>query len=890
MPIPPLLIDRNRAEPLTTQLMDQLRDAIRHGRIPVGSRLPSSRRLSQQLYVARNTVVRAYEALTIEGYAESRSASGVFATLPPAPSPATAPADAVAGQATAAGREMPAPKALPPAPAPAQPGHRLAFDFVPGRPRASLFPVKVWRRLIQGALAYGGSAGFTQGADPCGLPALRQAVAGHLAFSRGIVVDPAQVLIISGVREGVGIAARLFVSPGDRVLVEDPCHQGAAVALEAAGARLEGVPVDEAGLDTALLPEGRSPLLYLTPSHQYPTGHVMSLARRHELIAWARRNGCHLLEDDSDSDFHYEGSPLPAIAGLAPDCCIHLGSFSRSLGAGLRIGYMVVPPRLVGPVRDAQAVLGNRNAWLDQVVLADFIKSGSFAAHLTRCRAEYRDSRDALLRALRQHFGDVHVSGQRNGLHVHWQLPAGVPEAPRLEGLARQCRIGVYPLAAAGVHLTPARAGLARRGLVLGYATMLPGQIEQAVARLSDVIDDTLDVQPRFVDELLRNAPPPPRAGVMDQHGPRRAQPAPRHFHQPALRTALSRRSQSGHDASNPSDAPVRTIRGIYRYPIKGLSPQSVPGIDLEVGQPFPFDRIFALARPGVPIDVDEPAWAKKGLFVMLMLDEALAQVQTRLDIDSLRLEVRRQGEPVLVADLQSPSGRAEVEAFFRTLVPRMEAPPRLVRSTHGHFMDKPDSVVSLINLATVRSLQQQWGQPVNPLRFRANFYIDGVKPWEEFDWIGSDILLGDALLRVDRRNGRCSATNVNPATGVRDMDIPGALRADFGHKDLGVYLIVRKAGKVVVGDPVSVPQFGPGTDSPPPAPPPAPASPFEPGVHRYICRGCYHVYDESLGAASSGIRPGTAFADIPVTWRCPDCGGERALFRSYGGEPLATG
>lgn len=187
--------------------------------------------------------------------------------------------------------------------------------------------------------------------------------------------------------------------------------------------------------------------------------------------------------------------------------------------------------------------------------------------------------------------------------------------------------------------------------------------------------------------------------------------------------------------------------------------------------------------------------------------------------------------------------------------------------------MDKPDSVVSCINLATVRSLEERWGVALDPLRFRANFYIDGAKPWEEFEWVGSDIMLGDVLFRVDRRNGRCGATNVNPATGARDLDIPGSLRASFGHKDLGIYLVVRNGGKVVVGDQVTVPELKGAAD--------ARAAPSAPrGTGTFICRGCYFIYDESKGAA--GLPPGTLFAQIDAAWRCPDCGTDKAKFRPY--------
>jgi GntR family transcriptional regulator / MocR family aminotransferase len=318
-------------------------------------------------------------------------------------------------------------------------------------------------------------------------------------------------------------------------------------------------------------------------------------------------------------------------------------------------------------------------------------------------------------------------------------------------------------------------------------------------------------------------------------------------------------------------------VRNIYRYPIKGLSAQPLSTIAVETGQPFPKDRIFALARPEAPIDPLAPKWAKKGSFVMLMLDEALARVTTTLDVETYDFTVQRGDAQLLKADLHDEKQRIEVEEFFHALVPSLKASPRLVHAPGGHFMDKPDNVLSLINLATVRSLEEHWGFSIDPLRFRANFYIDDARPWEEFDWIGSDIMLGDALFRVDRRNGRCGATNVNPLTGNRDLDIPGSLRATLGHKDLGVYLVTRKGGTVAIGDDLKAPRSGLHQDhaltgvSAPIA-----------GACRFICRGCYFIYEEAQGLRRLNIQAGTSFADIPADWLCPDCGTQKENFRPH--------
>lgn len=318
-------------------------------------------------------------------------------------------------------------------------------------------------------------------------------------------------------------------------------------------------------------------------------------------------------------------------------------------------------------------------------------------------------------------------------------------------------------------------------------------------------------------------------------------------------------------------------VTRIYRYPVKGLSAQPLRGIRLEAGRPFPFDRIFALSRSNAKVDPYNPQWAKKGLFVMLMLEEALATVRTHLDVDTMRLAITDpDGTPLMSADLDTPEGRQDVETFIERLVPTLHGRPTMVRSKDGHFMDKPDNVLSLINLATLRSLEERWGYHLDPLRFRANLYIDGARPWEEFDWIGGTLQVNDTVLRVDRRNGRCGATNVNLVTGRRDLELPTALRAAFGHKDLGVYLITERSGTVVVGDVVRTPDQALGA-------PVKVDKLSDEMTHRFICQGCYYIYDEAVGVPAVGIAPGTQMAALPMGWRCPDCGTDIGKFKAYG-------
>lgn len=850
-------------------MVDQIRDAIRCARLAPGTRLPSSRRLSDQLMVSRNTVVRAYDLLLMEGVVESRPASGVYVAEQLARQPVPATQEFSDGGLQV---RMPLPPRRGRGQRALQPAHnRLLFDFFPGRPSAELFPLKTWRRLLQANLSHGGATGLTQRGDPAGLPSLRTAIANHLAASRGIVADPARIVIVSGVQEGLAIAARLFLTRGALGVIEDPCYQGAASAFEASGAEVASVPVDRDGLLADRLPDRTASLLYLTPSHQYPTGGTLSAGRRSAIIAWARRHGCYVIEDDYDCDIRYEGSHLPPIAALAPDCTIYLGTFSRTLGSGLRIGYMVVPGPIAEAVRSEKGVLGVGNAWLEQATLADFFRTGSYSAHLLRLRTHYKENRDCLVEALRRNFGDVVVDGDLGGLHLVWYPPPGVPDAATVEATALRARVGVYSLQSAAVHVHTATP-LIGRAILLGYAALSRKQIEKGIARLSDAIDDAIDDPD--TDMAAYFSQQSPAVAVLPPSSSRTL--APRLRQRPALRTVRPARALSARTIAR-GTASMPVLKNIYRYPIKGLSAQPLARVELEAKKPLPHDRIFALVRPGAPFDASDPKWGKKGLFVMLMLEEALARVRTTLDVETMRLTIAQDNQQLLTADLNDAAARTRVEEFFWQLVPALRGAPTLVRAQNGHFMDKPDNVISLINLATVRSLEEQWGYSIDPLRFRANFYIDGAKPWEEFDWVGSDIRIGDGLFRVDRRNGRCGATNVNPETARRDLDLPASLRAAFGHKELGVYLVAREGAQVVVGDTVSAPMRT-GVSSV------ARSLALHRPVSRqlFICGGCYFIYDPSAGLPDQSIPAGTSFSSIPSNWRCPDCGTDKTTFRPH--------
>ena len=242
-------------------------------------------------------------------------------------------------------------------------------------------------------------------------------------------------------------------------------------------------------------------------------------------------------------------------------------------------------------------------------------------------------------------------------------------------------------------------------------------------------------------------------------------------------------------------------IERIYRYPVKGLSAEPLAAVSVAQGEGLPLDRMFALARPETAFEPARPAWLAKRHFLMLMRDERLAELETAYDHASRRLRIARAGRAVLDADTGSEAGRASIERFFAAfMADSLPALPRLVQAPGHMFTDNPTPYVSLINLATVREIGAKLGRCLDPLRFRANLYVDDLAPWAEFDWLGKELAAGEVRFACAERLDRCAATNVDPATGARDLNIPLALRQTWGHIDCGVLLAVRRGGRLEPG------------------------------------------------------------------------------------------
>ena len=498
---PPTLVrlDPRGGAALHRQIYDSLRDAVVAGRLAAGSRVPATRVLAAELGVSRNTVTTAIEQLRAEGYVEARSRSGVFVarTLPEVvqrvvPSRRPAAPRAVRGEApgpslSGRGAELAALRAAP--------GYRPASEraFRAGFPALDAFPWAIWSRLVARRLRGGMRAIGGYGA-PLGHGPLREAIAASVAASRGATCAAEQVVVTSGAQQALDLAARLLVGPGDTAWVEDPGYLGARATLAAAGARVVPVPLDAEGLDVAeamrRAPDAR--IAYVTPSHQYPTGVVMTAARRLEVLQWAARAGAWVLEDDYDSEFRYASRPLACLQGLDPSPgsgqaggqhVLYVGTFSKTLFPALRLGYLIVPPSLVDAFAAARAVADRHSPSLDQAVLADFIEEGHFARHVRRMRVLYEERRDVLLSVGAELFGDRLVLGRADaGMHVLGHLPVGVDDAAVS---ARATASGVDAPALSSYAIEP----LARGGLVLGYAAFTPRAIRTAARKLVDVLD-----------------------------------------------------------------------------------------------------------------------------------------------------------------------------------------------------------------------------------------------------------------------------------------------------------------------------------------------------------------------------------------------------------------
>ncbi|HZH25663.1 MAG TPA: PLP-dependent aminotransferase family protein [Azospirillaceae bacterium] len=470
---------------ITQRICEAIKGQIASGLLAPGARLPSTRSLAAEWGVSRTTVMVAYEQLAAEGYLETRQGARARVAQglgPPAaqsgpPSPAAMP-----GRLSAFGQRL-AGFPLPPVAG----TERLVADFRYGELAAADFPRLAWRKAVTGALLRRHSR--LQYDDPCGSPDLRTALQGYLWRARGLRCDPGQILIVNGSQQGLDLCARLLLDPGERVVMENPGYTLARQVFVAAGAEVVPVAVDREGLRADGLPPAR--LAYATPSHQFPLGSVMSAGRRRELLAWARRTGAYVIEDDYDSEYRFDIAPIPPLQALdAAGRVIYLGTVSKTLSPALRLGYLVVPAALASIFAKAKRLADRHTPNLEQEALAALIGSGGYERHVRRARRRNGERRAALLAALSANFGDdVTVVGADAGLHVVvWLNRVPRTQERMLIARAHAAGVGVYPVTPLYAPV-PTAALPETAGLVLGYAGLDEQAIERGVRALKSVLD-----------------------------------------------------------------------------------------------------------------------------------------------------------------------------------------------------------------------------------------------------------------------------------------------------------------------------------------------------------------------------------------------------------------
>jgi GntR family transcriptional regulator/MocR family aminotransferase len=475
-----IVLHRSSAAPLHRQIYDQWRQGILTGRFRRAQRVPSTRELSTALEVSRSTVTQAYDQLIAEGYLESVQGSGTFVCreLPdelsrPSHKHVARDEEAPAIRLSRYGAGLNDDFSYPPAPA-------GFIRLTQWRPDLSLFPLPIWRKLVMRRLRSAAPELFDYADHSAGYGLLRDEIAAYVSRSRAVRCTPEQVIIVNGSAQGIDLCVRLLLEPGDEVAIENPGYHGAHRIFAGYGARLRPARIDENGIVLRDLGK-KARLVYVTPSHQFPTGVAMSLTRRLELIEWSRRHNAVVIEDDYDSEYRYSGPPLPALQGLAAGVAvIYIGTFSKVMFPSLRIGYVIAPTSLVARLRRAKWLADRQTPVPEQAALADFIAEGHLERHIRRMRRIYGDRRDALVESLERHFGDrVQIRGDAAGMHV---LVRFLDHGEKIAERAAAAKVQL--ISSAACYLTEPPRG----EFILGFSSIGERSIREGIRRLAESI------------------------------------------------------------------------------------------------------------------------------------------------------------------------------------------------------------------------------------------------------------------------------------------------------------------------------------------------------------------------------------------------------------------
>ena len=477
-------LDRASTIPLYRQLIEEIRQGVLSRRLKPNQKLPSSRSLAQSLAISRSTVTQCYEQLESEGYLETRRSSGTYVCqkIPdewlrsPAIEPVTDSVIAKNVTLSKFGKNLASIGILEVS----EPDYEISFRY--GNPAVEYFPMQQWRKLLA---RHHDCTLLNYSADSAGYLPLRVEIANYLGRSRGVRCTPERVIIINGSQQALDLIARLVLNPGDWVAMEDPGYLGARYCFKGQLANIQPIPVNSEGLNVETLSncDRDFRLVYVTPSHQFPSGVTLSLSQRIALLQWAEKNNTLIIEDDYDSEYRYQTQPIPALQGMdRSESVIYIGTFSKIFFPALRIGYLVVPSSWIPIVRKAKWLCDRFCPMLEQYALTDWIKLGHFERHIRRMRQLYDSRRQALVAALKRYFGNrVTIIGENAGIHVMVKIQTALPD-----------EVIIQKAAAVGVGLVSAREyylKLPSQGeFIFGYARLEEAQIEQGVIRLSRVI------------------------------------------------------------------------------------------------------------------------------------------------------------------------------------------------------------------------------------------------------------------------------------------------------------------------------------------------------------------------------------------------------------------
>lgn len=475
-----LHIDLVGRDDLSGEIYRQIRRAILEGLLRPGDTLPPTRELARTLAVARATVVVAYEHLAAEGFVQSRQGAGTIVED-------WAPLEAAGARrqrSHGALRPRPIWETIP---LPTAFDASAIYDFRTGLPDVSLFPHLNWRRLIAKVLRSNESALPGIYEKPAGHLALRTAIARHIGVSRGVDASEDDVIVTGGTQQAIDLLARTLLAPGDKIAIEDPGYEATRRALEAHGAKVIGVPVDQDGIVVEALPDDAR-AVYVTPSHQYPLSVTMTLGRRQALLSWAERHGSAIIEDDYDGEFRFDGRPLPPLQTLdTAGRVIYVGSFSKTMFPTLRLGFVVPPPSLRDAIQRAKYVSDWHSPTLEQAALARFIESGGFSAHIRKVSAVYRERHSMIATAITRDFaGLLELIPSTTGLHLTALAPPSTTVEQMSEIAARAAKRGVQLHRLSSFHLGQS----CRAGLVLGYGAIATPKIAEGLVQLRAAFED----------------------------------------------------------------------------------------------------------------------------------------------------------------------------------------------------------------------------------------------------------------------------------------------------------------------------------------------------------------------------------------------------------------